>query len=156
MAKKYWLVKSEPEVYSIEDLRKEKNFTTAWDGVRNYQARNFIRDDMKKGDGVLFYYSSTKPNAVVGNCEIVKEGYPDKTQFDPDDEHFFPSADPANPAWYSVDIKFISQFKHPVTLDEIKANPKLRNIRLIQRGNRLSVMPVSKEEFDEIVRMGKL
>jgi predicted RNA-binding protein with PUA-like domain len=110
---------------------------------------------MKKGDGVLVYYSSTKPNAVVGTCEIVKEGYPDKTQFDPDDEHFFPSADPDNPSWFSVDIKFVSQFKHPVTLDEIKAKPGLRNMRLIQRGNRLSVMPVSKEEFDEIVRMGK-
>ena len=155
MAKKYWLVKSEPNVFSIEDLKKSKDQTTGWDGVRNYQARNFLRDGMKKGDYVLFYYSSTDPNSVVGICEVVKEGYADNTQFDPENKHFFPSADPQNPIWYMVDIKFVKEFKTPVSLQEIKNNPKLINMRLIQRGNRLSVMPVEKAEFDEIVNMGK-
>ncbi len=155
MAKKYWLVKSEPNVFSIEDLKKSKGQTTCWDGVRNYQARNFLRDGMKKGDYVLFYYSSTDPNSVVGICEVVKEGYADNTQFDPENKHFFPSADPQNPIWYMVDIKFVKEFKTPVSLQEIKNNPKLINMRLIQRGNRLSVMPVEKAEFDEIVNMGK-
>jgi predicted RNA-binding protein with PUA-like domain len=155
MAKKYWLVKSEPDVFSIDDLKKSKNQTTHWDGVRNYQARNFMRDEMKKGDQVLFYYSNSDPNAVAGVCEIVKDGYADHTQFDPDNKHYFPSADPANPIWYMVDIKFLSKFKNLVTLQEIKSNPKLKNMRLVQKGNRLSVMPVEKPEFDEIVRMGK-
>lgn len=155
MAKKYWLVKSEPGAFSIEDLKKSKNKTTCWDGVRNYQARNFLRDEMKKGDGVLFYYSNTDPNAVVGVCEVVKEGYPDHTQFDPDNKHYFPSADPSNPVWYMVDIKFVKEFKKPVTLSEIKSNPKFKNMKLIQKGNRLSVMPVAKEEWDEILNMGK-
>jgi predicted RNA-binding protein with PUA-like domain len=154
MAKKYWLVKSEPDVFSIEDLKKSKNRTTCWDGVRNYQARNFLRDEMKKGDNVLFYYSNAEPNAVVGLCEVVKEGYADHTQFDPENKHFFPSADPQNPVWYMVDLKFVKEFKKPVTLQDIKENPKLKKMRLVQRGNRLSVMPVEKSEFDEITKMG--
>jgi len=154
MAKKYWLVKSEPTNFSIDDLKNSKNQTTTWDGVRNYQARNFIRDEMKIGDGVLFYYSNTDPNAVVGVCEIVKEGYPDHTQFDPDHKHFFPGSDPKNPSWFMVDIKFVKEFKKHVALDDIKKNPKLKNMRLIQKGNRLSVMPVGKDEWEEIIKMG--
>ena len=154
MAKKYWLIKSEPSVFSIEDLKKSKNQTTFWDGIRNYQARNFLRDDMKKGERVLFYYSNTDPNAVVGICEVVKEGYADHTQFDPENKHFFPSADPQNPIWFMVDVKFLKEFKNPVTLQDIKENPRLKNIRLMQKGNRLSVMPIEKAEFDEIVKMG--
>ena len=103
---------------------------------------------------VLFYYSNTEPNAVVGVCEVVKEGYADHTQFDPENKHFFPSADPQNPIWYMVDVKYVKELKRPVTLQEIKENPKLKNMRLAQKGNRLSVMPVEKDEFDEIVRMG--
>ena len=154
MVKKYWLIKSEPSVFSIEDLKKSKNQTTFWDGIRNYQARNFLRDEMKKGDQVLFYYSNTDPNAVVGICEVVKEGYADHTQFDPENKHFFPSADPQNPIWFMVDVKFLKEFKNPVTLQDIKENPRLKNIRLMQKGNRLSVMPIEKAEFDEIVKMG--
>jgi len=154
MAKKYWLVKSEPDVFSLDDLVKSKNKTTHWDGVRNYQARNFMRDQMKKGDGVLFYYSNADPNAVAGYCEVVKEGYPDHTQFDSKNPHFDPKADPANPPWIMVDIEFVKKFKNPVTLEEIKANPKLIKMRLVQRGNRLSVMPVEKNEWDEILKMG--
>ncbi|HKJ81243.1 MAG TPA: EVE domain-containing protein, partial [Ignavibacteriaceae bacterium] len=116
--------------------------------------RNFMRDEMKKGDGVLYYHSNTDPTAVVGYCEVVKEGYPDHTQFDPDDKHFDPKADPAKPTWMMVDIKLVKKFKNPVPLAEIKENPKLQKMRLVQRGNRLSVMPVEKKEWDEILKMG--
>ena len=152
----YWLFKTEPESFSIEDLNKSKNQTTFWDGVRNYRARNILRDEIKKGDGVLFYHSSTEPLAVMGYCEVVKEGYPDHTQFDPKKDHFDPKAKKESPTWFMVDIKLEKEFKTPVTLDQIRANPTLKNITLIQRGNRLSVMPVTKSEFEEILRMGKL
>jgi predicted RNA-binding protein with PUA-like domain len=154
MSKKYWLVKSEPEEFSFNDLKESKNKTTYWDGVRNYQARNFLRDEMKKGDLVLFYHSNADPLAVMGVCEVVKEGYPDHTQFDPDNDHYDPIADPGNPTWMMVDVKFKQEFKNPVKLDAIKSNAKLKNMKLIARGNRLSVMPVTKEEFAEIVKMG--
>lgn len=154
MAKKYWLVKSEPSAFSIDDLAKSKNKTTYWDGVRNYQARNFMRDEMKVGDLVLFYHSNADPNAVVGYCEVVKEGYPDFSAFDPDDKHFDPKSKEEQPTWIMVDIKLKKKFKTPATLTEIKNNPKLKNMRLVQRGNRLSVMPVEKKEFDEILKMG--
>ncbi|MCB9210502.1 MAG: EVE domain-containing protein [Ignavibacteriales bacterium] len=154
MAKKYWLVKSEPSEFSINDLEKSKNKTTYWDGVRNYQARNFLRDEMKKGDYVLFYHSNADPNAIVGVCEIVKEGYPDFTAFDPEDKHYDPKSKHENPTWIMVDIKLIEKFNSPVTLSEIKENSKLQNMRLVQRGNRLSVMPVEKVEFDTILKMG--
>lgn len=152
--KKYWLVKSEPENFSLKDLMKSPNQTTCWDGVRNYQARNFIRDGMKVGDGVLFYHSSIDMPVVVGVCEVVKSAYPDHTQFDPAHKHFDPKADPKNPTWFMVDIKFVKEFISPVTIESIKANSKLNKMRLIQRGNRLSVMPVTKNEWDEILKMG--
>jgi len=151
---KYWLVKSEPEAFSLDDLKKSKNQTTCWDGVRNYQARNYLRDEMKKGDLVLFYHSGSNALAVMGTCEVVKEGYPDYTQFDPENDHYDPKADHKNPTWIMVDIQFVKEFKTPVTLVAIKSNPKLKNMKLIARGNRLSVMPVTKEEFDEIEKMG--
>jgi predicted RNA-binding protein with PUA-like domain len=151
---KYWLVKAEPDCFSIDDLAKSKNKTTCWDGVRNYQARNFMRDDMKIGDRVFFYHSNADPTAVVGVCEVAKEAYPDHTQFDPEDKHFDPKADPTNPRWMMVDIKLVKKFKNPVPLAEIKDNPKLQKMKLVQRGNRLSVMPVEKNEWDEILKMG--
>ena len=147
----YWLFKSEPSSYSIDDLAKDKQ--TCWDGVRNYQARNFIRDAMKKGDKVLFYHSNTDPMAVVGVCEIVKEAYADYTAFDPDSHYYDPKSKKDNPAWMMVDIKFLKKLKNPVTLASMKDNPKLKNFRLLQRGNRLSVFPVDKSEFDEILSM---
>jgi predicted RNA-binding protein with PUA-like domain len=155
MAKKYWLMKSEPDVFSIEDLANNKDQTTYWDGVRNYQARNFMRDEMKVGDKVIFYHSNTKPPAAVGVCEIVKEAYPDFTAFDPEDPHFDPKSDKGNPRWYMVDIKLEKIFDRPVSLSEIKENPKLQDMKLVQKGNRLSVMPIKKSEFDEIVKMSK-
>lgn len=153
MGKKYWLVKSEPGAYSIDDLVRDKK--THWDGVRNYQARNFMRDSMKKGDHVLFYHSNADPTAVVGVCEVVKEGYPDFTAFDPEEKHFDPKSNNENPTWMMVDIKLIKKFKRPVSLKEIKENPKLQDMRLVQRGNRLSVMPVEKNELDLIVKLGE-
>jgi predicted RNA-binding protein with PUA-like domain len=152
--KNYWLFKSDPEDFSVDDLKKSQSQTTNWSGVRNFQARNFLRDEIKKGDQVLFYHSNENPPAVVAICEVVKEGYPDQTQFDPDDNHFFPSADPENPVWYQVDIKLKKLFRNKVSLPDLKANKKLKNMRLLQRGNRLSVMPVAVEEFNEISRMG--
>jgi predicted RNA-binding protein with PUA-like domain len=154
MAKKFCLFKSEPSEFSWDELKKSKNQTTFWDGVRNYQARNFLRDEIKKGDGVLFYQSSTEPLAVVGYCEVVKEGYPDHTQFDKKSDHFEEKADPKNPTWFMVDIKLVKEFKKPVTLDSIKSNPKLRSMKLIQRGQRLSIQPVTKDEWNEILKMG--
>jgi len=154
MATKYWLVKSEPSEFSIDDLAKSKHKTTYWDGVRNYQARNFMRDDMKLGDYVLYYHSNTDPTAVVGVCKVVKEGYPDFTAFDPDDKHYDPKSKKENPSWIMVDIKLVKKFKSPVTLVQIKENPKLKEMRLVQRGNRLSVMPTAKKEFEVILKMG--
>lgn len=151
---KYWLMKSEPEVFSIDDLSKTKNKTTYWDGVRNYQARNYMRDEMKIGDKVIFYHSNTEPPAAVGICEVVKEGYPDFTAFDPEDPHYDPKSKNDNPTWFMVDVKLINKFKNNITLSAIKANKKLQKMKLVQPGNRLSVMPITKEEFDEIVKMG--
>jgi predicted RNA-binding protein with PUA-like domain len=154
MSKNYWLFKSEPSEFSWDDLKKSKNQITFWDGIRNFQARNFLRDEVKRGDGVLFYQSSTEPLAVVGYCEVVKEGYPDHTQFDKKSDHYDPKADPKNPIWFMVDIKLVKEFKKPITLDELKANPKLKNMKLIQRGQRLSIQPVAKDEWEEILKMG--
>jgi predicted RNA-binding protein with PUA-like domain len=109
----------------------------------------------KKGDGVLFYQSSTEPLAIVGYCEVVKEGYPDHTQFDKKNDHYDEKADPKNPTWFMVDIKLVKELKKPVTLDEIKANPKLRSMKLIQRGQRLSIQPVTKDEWEEILKIGR-
>jgi len=154
MANKYWLFKTEPTSYSIDDLAKEKNQTTYWDGIRNYQVRNFIRDDMGTGDKVLLYHSNAKPNAVVGQCEIVKEAYPDFNAFNPDSKYFDAKSKNNEPAWFMVDIKLIKKFKKQITLEEIKACPSLTDMRLVQRGNRLSAFPIEKKEFDEIVKMG--
>ncbi len=154
MATKYWLMKSEPGAYSIDDLVKDKK--THWDGVRNYQARNFMRDDMKVGDQVLFYHSNAKPTGVVGVCEVIKEGYPDFTAFDPEDKHFDPKSKEDKPTWMMVDIKLKEKLKRTVTLEEIKENSKLQNMKLVQRGNRLSVMPVAKKEFNIIFNLGKI
>lgn len=151
---KYWLVKSEPGSFSFDDLKNITNKTTYWDGVRNYQARNFLRDEMKKGDKVLFYHSNTEPNIIPGWCTVVKEGYPDFTAFDPELKHFDVKSTPDKPVWYMVDLRLEGEFRHPVTLQEIKDNPELKGMRLLQRGSRLSVMPVEKEEFEEITRMG--
>lgn len=149
----YWLFKSEPGCYSIDHLKKEK--IGMWDGTRNYQVRNMMRDDMKAGDLVLFYHSNAGvETGVVGVMEIVKKAYPDPTQFDPKSEHPDPKSDPENPRWLCVDVKFKQKLEHLVSLQEIKLDPKFSDMTLTKRGNRLSVMPVQKKHFDRVVKLG--
>ncbi len=136
---RFWLMKSEPAVYSIDALAKDGK--TCWEGVRNYQARNFMRDGMKKGDLVLFYHSNAEPPGVAGLCQVAKESYPDLTA----DE----------PGWVMVDVEFVEKFKHFVTLDELKASKKLKGMLVTKRGMRLSVQPVDKAHFDEVLRLGR-
>lgn len=143
----YWLVKSEPNEFSIDDLQAKPGQTEHWDGVRNYQARNFMRDEMKKGDQVFFYHSNCEPPGIVGIAKIAKEGYPDHTAFDPEDKHFDPKSDPENPRWMMVDVKFVRKFKRTLSLAELKQYKPLKDMRLLQKGNRLSVMPVSEKEW---------
>ena len=148
MAKQYWLVKSEPDVYSIDQLKKDGH--TTWNGVRNYQARNFMRDGMKLGDGVLFYYSSCDVPAIVGQAEVSKAGCPDPTQFDKKSEFYDPSSKPDKPTWIMVEIKYVKTFGRPLTLTELKTIKSLENMVLLKRG-RLSVQPVSPEEWKIIL-----
>ena len=152
--RKYWLFKSEPTAYSFDDLLNEENQTAEWDGVRNYQVRNFMRDEMREGDGVLFYHSSTNPTAVVGTATIVAQAYPDVTAWDPQAKYYDPKSSPDNPAWLVVDIKADRGFYRPVTLAEIKNNPALADMLLVRRGMRLSVQPVTQAEYEEIVSLG--
>ncbi len=152
----YWLMKSEPDVYSYAHLEAAPKQTTLWDGVRNYQARNMMRDEMKVGDLILYYHSNTKPPGVVGVARVVKEGYPDPTQFDPKDSHFDPKSQQENPRWYVVDIQAVAPLKSYVSLDDIKANGKLAEMAVVQRGQRLSVQPVTAPHFREVLRMGGL
>jgi len=147
----YWLMKTEPGAYSIDDL-KEKG-TDAWDGVRNYQARNFMMQ-MHVGDGVLFYHSGKEP-AVVGLAKVARLAYPDASQFDKQDSHFDPKSKKEKPLWWCVDVKFVKKFKTPVSLVEIKREKKLAGMRVREVGSRLSVQPVSKEHFEYIVQMAK-
>ena len=149
----YWLMKSEPDVYSIDHLRSEKRKTDYWDGIRNYQARNFMRDQMQKGDLAFFYHSNCAEPAVVGVMEIASEAYPDHTAFDSREKYFDAGSDAENPRWFMVDVKFKKKFKQPVTLTEIKAQKKLADMRLVQRGNRLSILPVTPAEWRHILKM---
>ena len=155
MAKRqYWLIKSEPTTYSFSDLIAEEDSTAEWDGVRSYAGRNTMRDEMKEGDGVLFYHSNAKPNAVVGTAVVVKEGYPDDTAWDPDSEHPDPKSTPENPIWYMVDIKVEAEFASPVTLPQIKLVKGLDKMVLVNN-SRLSVQPVTKMEWDVILKLGE-
>lgn len=154
MPRRYWLVKSEPDAFSFDDLLASPRRTTHWDGVRNYQARNTLRDDMKKGDLVLFYHSSTDPMAVVGVAEVVREGYPDHTAFDPLDSHYDPKSKRELPTWYMVDLKAVRKFSRPVTLAELRATKGLGQMALLQKGSRLSVQPVREAEFRIVEALG--
>jgi predicted RNA-binding protein with PUA-like domain len=145
---RYWLLKSEPTSYSFDDLKRDG--TTAWTGVRNYQARNTMRDDMKPGDGVLFYHSSTDPTAIVGIAEIVSAGKFDETALDPKDHHCDPKSTPENPIWYAVEVKYKRAFNEPITLAQAKAMKGLEQMVLLQKGSRLSVQPVSAKEWEII------
>ena len=143
----YWLVKSEPEVYSFDDLQKAPKKTTYWDGVRNYQARNTLRDSMKKGDLVFFYHSNDEMKGIAGICEVVKEGYPDHTAFDAKHDHFDSKSKADVPTWYMVDLKAVKPFPEVLTLAELKAMKGLEKMPLLQKGSRLSVQPVGSAEW---------
>lgn len=150
---KYWLMKSEPGEFSIDDLARVK--VEAWDGVRNYQARNFMRDEMSRGDPALFYHSSCAQPGIAGVMRIKSAAYADATAFDPDDAHYDPKSDPANPTWFLVDVEFTAKLAEPLTLQRLKSEPQLAGMRLLQRGNRLSVMPVEAKHWRHIQRMIK-
>ncbi len=147
----YWLMKSEPNAFSIDDLENMPNQTEHWDGVRNYQARNMMRDDMKIGDQVFFYHSNCDTPGIVGVMEVVKEGYPDFTAFDPNSKYFDEKSDPNKPRWIMVDIKYIRHTQRVISLAELKEHDALENMPLVRKGNRLSIMPVSKAEWDYIL-----
>ena len=149
----YWLMKSEPEVFGIDDLKARAKQTEHWDGVRNYQARNMMRDDMKKGDQVFFYHSNCKEPGIVGVAEIVKEGYPDFTAFDPKEKYYDEKSDPQNPRWYMVDVKFTRKFKRTITLEELKQVKSLQDMPLVKRGNRLSILPVTEKQWKVIMAL---
>src|SRR5437867_2748061 len=150
--RRYWLVKSEPEIFSFDDLLHIHNKTTHWDGVRNFAARNFMRDGMKLGDRVFFYHSMSEHQSIVGICEVVREGYPDESAFDPASHGYDLKSDKASPTWYMVDLRAVAQFTHPVTLKQIKERSELKNMALLRIG-RLSVSPVSADEWRVITEM---
>jgi predicted RNA-binding protein with PUA-like domain len=150
---KYWLLKSEPDVFGIDDLAAAPGKTEHWDGVRNYQARNFMRDEMARGDRAFFYHSNCAQPGIAGIIEISRAGYPDHTAFDSKSEYFDPKSDPAAPRWYMVDVKFVRRLKRVITLTELKACKALRGMPLVQRGNRLSVMPVTAAQWKTICAM---
>ena len=150
----YWLIKSEPDEFSIDDLKNAPEKTEHWDGIRNYQARNFMRDGMSKGDQVFYYHSNCKEPGIVGLAEIVSGAYPDHTAFDPGEKHFDPKSDPQNPRWLMVDVRYKRKTKRLISLSEIKQYAdQLDGFALIRRGNRLSVMPVSKEHWNFILSL---
>jgi predicted RNA-binding protein with PUA-like domain len=150
---KHWLMKSEPDVFGIADLEKRRGKTEPWDGVRNYQARNMMRDDMKKGDLAFFYHSNCKEAGIAGIMEIVHEGYADHTAFDSKQKYFDPKSDPQNPRWYRVDVRHVRTLKRTITLTELKSHPELSDLPLVRRGNRLSVMPISNTHWNFILSL---
>lgn len=150
---KYWLLKSEPTSFGIDHLIASPKQTTSWDGVRNYQARNFMRDEMRIGDLAFFYHSNCKETGITGIVKIVKTAYPDFTAFDPEDHHFDPKSNPDNPRWMMVDVKFQQKFDNIILLQTLKQNPMLKNMLLLRKGNRLSITPVSETEWHTILQM---
>ena len=153
MAVRYWLMKSEPDVFSIDDLARDG--VTPWEGVRSYQARNLLRDELRVGDGVLFYHSSTQPPGVAGIAEVVHESYPDRTAFDPKSPYFDPKSTQDNPRWFVVDVRFVERFPAVVPLAVLHMTPGLENMVVLKRGMRLSVQPVTEDEWRIVVALGR-
>ncbi len=149
----YWLFKTEPGCFSFDDLKNRPGMTEHWDGVRNFQARNFLRDSIKAGDRVLFYHSNIPQPAIVGLAEVVREGYPDHTALNPEGEHFDPKSSTDKPLWYMVDLRYLEELPKAVTLEEIKCNPLLEDMPLVKR-SRLSIQPVSEDQWRMILMMG--
>ena len=150
---RYWLFKSEPSCFSIDDLKNMPNQTSPWDGIRNYQARNFMRDDMQVGDKAFFYHSSCTPPGLVGTMEIVSQAYPDHTAFDPASDHPDPKSTPDKPRWFMVDVRFEQQFPALISLETLKHQPELEHMRLLQKGNRLSILPITPDEWAFILKL---
>ena len=148
---RYWLMKSEPEAFSIDDLNTRPQQTEHWDGVRNYQARNMMRDNMKIGDQILFYHSNCAEPGIVGIAQVASESYPDFTAFDPDNKHFDPKSKIEKPTWYMVDVQFVKKLSRTISLRELKQYPELAELALIRRGNRLSIMPVTELQWQFIL-----
>ena len=146
-AKRYWLMKTEPSTFSFDDLWRAPKRTTSWDGVRNYQARNMMRDDIKPGDLVFIYHSSADPTGIAGIAEVVRGGYPDESAFDEKDSHYDPKSKRDNPAWYVVDVMAVKPFKEIVTLESLRKMKGLEKMTLLQKGSRLSVQPVTPDEW---------
>jgi predicted RNA-binding protein with PUA-like domain len=153
MPRRYWLMKSEPDVYSIHDLEREGQ--AEWDGVRNYQARNFMRDEMRVGDAVLFYHSNAKPPGVAGVARVCREAYPDHTAHDPHSKYHDPKSTPDEPRWFMVDVEHVESFPEVIPLDTLRETPGLEDMMVIKKGIRLSVQPVAKREFDMVVKLGR-
>ena len=153
--RRYWLVKSEPSTFSFDDLLARPGKITGWDGVRNFQARNHMRDGMKKGDRVFFYHSSTEPPAIVGIAEVAREAYPDPTALDPKHDHFDPKSKADAPSWFQVDIKAVEPLARPLSLAELRSAKGLEGMTLLQKGSRLSVQPVSAQEWEIVNRMAR-
>jgi predicted RNA-binding protein with PUA-like domain len=151
--RQYWLLKTEPTTFSFDDLWNSPKRTAFWDGVRNFQARNTLRDRMKMGDLVFIYHSSTDPTGIVGVAEVVKEGYPDHTAFDPKDPHYDPKSKRESPTWYMVDVKALKRIEPIITLEELRGVKGLEKMVLLQRGSRLSVQPVTESEWRIIERL---
>lgn len=151
----FWLIKSEPNAFGLDDLKKKPKSTDMWDGVRNYQARNFIKS-MQPGDMTFFYHSNCETPGIVGIAEIVSSAYPDPTAFDPDSKYFDPKGSPESPRWFVVDVKYKQKFSDILSLKEIKSNPKIKTLPLIQKGCRLSVMPVTPQEWQYLIKMTAL
>lgn len=148
--RRFWLMKTEPDEFSIDDLKARDNQTTWWEGIRNYQARNFMRDEMKINDGVLFYHSRTNPLAIVGTMNVASKPYPDPSQFDPKSKYFDPKSSADNPRWILVDVQLTQKFSNPVTRDMVKTTPGLEEMMLIKKGSRLSIQPVQQKEWEII------
>ena len=147
----YWLMKSEPDTYSIDDL--QSFVVDHWDGIRNYQVRNFFRDQMQVGDQAFFYHSNCKVPGIVGTMEIASKAYPDHTAFDPSEKYFDSKSDPENPRWLMVDVRYIRHLDRMITLGELRLQKQIADMKLLQRGNRLSVLPLSKKEWQYILNM---
>lgn len=155
MPKKYWLFKSEPESFSIDDLAKAPKQTASWDGVRNYRARNILRDEVQNGDELFFHHSSTNPPGIVGVCSVVKAGYPDFSALDPQSEYFDPKHSKDNPKWYTVDVMFIRKFANMISLTKLKETNGLERMMVCQRGARLSIQPVTFAEWSIVNQLAE-
>ena len=150
---RYWLFKSEASCFSLDDLEAAPGQTTYWDGVRNYQARNMLRDEVQTGDQVLYYHSNSDPLGIAGTAVVVKAGYPDHTAFDPQADHFDPQSTTENPRWYMVDVKFQQKFPQVITRDQLKADPITAGMKVMEKGSRLSILPVTAEEWQAVLKL---